>query len=130
MSNYLIDTHAFIWMLNGDQQLIGSDALAVILDPDSILLLSQASIWEIAIKISTGKLRFAVSLHTLIETQTSALGIAVLPISTNDLYALESLPLHHRDPFDRLLAVQSLNHQLIVLSRDTAFDAYAVQRQW
>ncbi|MBK8911632.1 MAG: type II toxin-antitoxin system VapC family toxin [Chlorobi bacterium] len=130
MSNYLIDTHTFIWMLNGNQELIGASAIAALLDSESVLLLSQASIWEMAIKLSTGKLRFAVPLHVLIETQTAALGVSVLPISTSALCALESLPLHHRDPFDRLLAIQALHHQLIFLSRDTVFDSYGVQRQW
>jgi PIN domain nuclease of toxin-antitoxin system len=93
MSNYLLDTHTFIWMLNGDQQLIGGNAIATLLRAESRLLLSQASIWEMAIKVSTGKLRFSVPLKNLIETQTSALGVTVFPIATDDLYAVESLPL-------------------------------------
>jgi len=91
--------------------------------------LSIASLWEISIKISIGKLTLQAD-YADIEAQLPAAGILLLPISFADTVLVRNLPFHHRDPFDRILIAQSINHSLVLVTRDEVFDAYAVQRLW
>ncbi len=93
-------------------------------------LLSMASLWEMAIKVSLGKLRLRQSFETLIPEQLQRNGIALLPLEIRHFFPLIHLPFHHRDPFDRLLASQAISEQISLLSADTAFDAYPVKRLW
>lgn len=99
-------------------------------DGDRVLLLSVASIWEIAIKVSFGKLLLAAPFAELIPEQLATNAIDILPIEVSDLSMLVQLPFHHRDPFDRLLAAQSLAKSLPLISGDTVFDHYQVERLW
>ena len=87
------------------------------------------SLWEIAIKENIGKLALSFPFST-IEPNLVATGITQLPITFSDLEIYLSLPLHHRDPFDRLLVAQAIKHSLTFISRDNQLDAYAVQRVW
>jgi PIN domain nuclease of toxin-antitoxin system len=130
MSAFLLDTHAFIWLTENDSSL--PDDLITMIDTADLVYLSVASLWEIAIKLKLGKL----SLQRNYETIGSALDasdILILPISFADTVQVRNLPLlplHHGDPFDRMLIAQALNHSLVIISRDTKFDAYSVQRIW
>lgn len=125
----LFDTHTFLWFIEGDSR-IGVDARREILEPGNERFLSVASLWEIAIKASTGKLEQHSSFEDLIRVQVFGNAIDLLAISAKHLDIVQTLPFHHRDPFDRLLIAQSLSENLVLLSRDRAFSAYGVQLLW
>jgi len=127
MSALLLDTHTFIWFSENAPNL--SVALKEQMESADRVYLSIASLWEIAIKISIGKLTLQ-SDYADIEAQLPAAGILLLPILFADTVRVRNLPFHHRDPFDRILIAQSINHSLVLVSRDEMFDAYAVQRLW
>lgn len=116
----LLDTHAFLWWLADAP--IDPVAKARIVDPDSLVAVSAASVWEIAIKRALGKLRTEVS---IMEVVTSG-GFEPLPISLEHAERAGALPAHHRDPFDRMLIAQAEIEGLTIITRDTAFDAYEV----
>lgn len=125
----LADTHTFLWYIAGNERL-GSEARAVISDSANQILFSAASLWEIAIKVSLGKLALDEPYDKLVPAQLELNSIDVLPIGFDHLATLISLPFHHRDPFDRLIAAQALSLSVPVLSTDGAFDAYGVLRIW
>jgi len=125
----LLDTHSFLWFIMGSPKL-GEKARALIEDAGNEKLLSVGSLWEIAIKISLGKLKIAEPFDVLIPRQIETNGIQVLEIDIPHLAALLTLPFHHRDPFDRLLAAQCSAEKLPIVSIDPLFDAYAIQRFW
>lgn len=123
----LLDTHALIWFLENNPRLPTSTRSQIETTPT--VFVSMASLWEIAIKANIGKLDLAAPFST-IEPNLAALGINQLPINFKDLEIYLSLPLHHRDPFDRLLIAQAINHSLSFISYDTQMDAYDIQRLW
>jgi PIN domain nuclease of toxin-antitoxin system len=94
----------------------------ILADHSSELLLSHASVWEMAIKIGLKKLTLSQRLRDSIELYQRRGNLAVIPTTLAHLYAVETLPLHHRDPFDRLLAAQCLVDGLPLLSADPVFD--------
>lgn len=119
----LLDTHAFLWFLAGSEQL--SDAAReAMADRHNELLLSTASLWEMAIKHSLGKLTLTQPFDELIPEQLRLLGIQTCSIELRHLSRLIALPMHHRDPFDRLIIAQGLSDNLTVVTRDHHFDAY------
>ncbi|MBZ0296263.1 MAG: type II toxin-antitoxin system VapC family toxin [Anaerolineae bacterium] len=126
---YLLDTHAFLWFVAGDDRL-SETARMLIADRQNSLALSIASLWEIAIKISLGKLTLKQPYEILIPGQLALHGIEVLEITVAHTAALIGLPFHHRDPFDRMLIAQSQTEQLPLISTDKIFDAYGVTRYW
>ncbi|MEP6487970.1 type II toxin-antitoxin system VapC family toxin [Microcoleus vaginatus GB2-A3] len=126
--NILLDTHTFLWYLEDSKQL-SSKAAELLEDPSNTLRLSIASLWEISIKLGLGKLSLQNSFSEL-EEVLQQLKIEVLPITFSDTECYLNLPLHHRDPFDRILVAQAINHSLVLISCDVAFDAYDLQRLW
>ncbi|GAB4456624.1 MAG: type II toxin-antitoxin system VapC family toxin [Anaerolineales bacterium] len=127
--NILLDTHAFLWFVNDDPRL--SDPARLLIEAEeSLAFLSMASLWEMAIKISLGKLRLKQPYETFISQQLALNGIGILNISLNHLAAIATLPFHHRDPFDRLLVVQAKSENMVLVSADPAFDAYGIERVW
>ena len=126
---YLLDTHSLIWFIGGDPQL-SSQARSLIGDERNELLVSIASLWEIAIKTSFGKLTLSAPFDELIPAQLKLNGIDLLNIKVDHLSTLTTLPFHHRDPFDRLIIAQAIVEKLPVISLDGAFDAYGVTRHW
>lgn len=122
----LLDTHTFLWFIGGDRQL-GADARRLIEDEGNTRYLSIASAWEIAIKVGIGKLDVRMSLASFWD-QIPGNGTAILPIATEHLSVVAALPLHHRDPFDRLLIAQALAERLPIVSADPLFDAYPIAR--
>ncbi|MEL6440465.1 MAG: type II toxin-antitoxin system VapC family toxin [Cyanobacteria bacterium J06621_8] len=127
MSNFLLDTHAFIWLSEKDSNL--PDNLRDMIDVADKVFLSIASLWEIAIKLNLGKLSLQRD-YEIIENELESSDILSLPISFIDTLQIRHLPLHHRDPFDRMLIAQAMNRSLIIISRDSKFDAYPIQRLW
>ncbi len=126
--NVLLDTHAFIWYIEGSKNL-SSKAKEIIESLNNDLYFSIASIWEIAIKSGKGRLDLQNPFHDL-EYLLQQLNINILPITFTDTKIYVDLPFHHNDPFDRILVAQSINHSLLLLSCDKIFDAYAVDRLW
>lgn len=125
----LLDNHTFIlFVMNSTKFIINVKEL--IEDENNEKLLSTASVWEMAIKQSTGKLSFGLPLQVFVEQQTSLNGIELLNINLDHLAVIATLPFQHRDPFDRLLAAQAMVEQISILSADSIFDAYPVQRLW
>lgn len=125
----LLDTHSFLWFISGNPQ-ISSSARTLIEDVSNQPFLSVASLWEMAIKMSLGRLSFEQPFETLIPQQLSLNGIALLGITISHTAVVARLPFHHRDPFDRLLVAQAMVEQMPIVSGDTAFDAYTVTRLW
>ncbi len=128
-SGYLLDTHAFIWLANGDRR-VPERVTERLASVDQGLWLSVASIWEMAIKRSLGKLASDDPLDALIEAQLDAMQLRVLDVGRAHAVAVEELPFHHRDPFDRLLVAQAAVEGLTLVSRDVALDAYPIERFW
>ena len=125
----LLDTHSFLWFVGGDSSL-SVPARLLIEDADHSVLLSVASVWEIAIKVSLGKLHLEQPLDVLIPQQLLMNHIELLGITLQHAAVVAKLAFHHRDPFDRLLIAQAIAEQIPVISHDPAFDAYPVQRRW
>ena len=126
---HLLDTHAFLWAVD-DSPLLSRLAHNAIEDGENELFLSVASLWEIAIKLSIGKLRLDIPFLDLAVHAPAAHGVEVLPITLQHLDAVYRLPFHHRDPFDRLLIAQCQVEDIALISRDEAFDDYGVDRLW
>ncbi len=124
----LLDTHAFLWYFQ-DSDRISFEVTAILESPVNKLNLSIASLWEISIKMGLGKLNLPVPFYELQSILDQFL-IKILPITFTDTEYYQSLPLHHRDPFDRILISQAINHSLVIISADVAFDAYPIQRMW
>ena len=125
----LLDTHAFIWWLAGSDRLPVT-ARHAIADEVNEKLVSAASAWEIATKYRLGKMPSAAALANDIAGAISGEGFNELPITVADAVRAGSLRGPHRDPFDRMLIVQALSHDLVLLSNESPFDHYGVRRIW
>jgi PIN domain nuclease of toxin-antitoxin system len=126
--NNLLDTHTFIWFTEGDNQL-SSHARKAIEISDVINFISIASLWEIAIKISLGKLELKTPFSN-ISHQILKNGFQILPITFEDTLTLTKLPFHHRDPFDRIIISQGISNKLSIISKDKNFNDYGVDLVW
>lgn len=124
----LLDTHTFLWWDNEPSQLSGT-IYALCQDPNNELLLSLVSIWEIQIKAQLGKLQLRTALAQVVADQQRN-GVTLLPITLPHILALQNLPPHHKDPFDRLLIAQAQNEGASLLSKDAEFADYAVSVLW
>jgi PIN domain nuclease of toxin-antitoxin system len=127
--NYLLDTHTFIWFVQDEPEL-SPRAKELIESPDTECFLSLASIWEISIKVSTGKLNLQEPLGEFLREQLVLNVIDVLPITFEHVTKVRELPFHHRDPFDRLIIAQSILENLPVIGKDEWFDRYGLTRYW
>lgn len=125
----ILDTHAFLWWVADDAALPGA-ARRAIADPENECLVSAASAWEIAIKVSIGKLALGSDVRRFVPDQLSANAFEPLPISVAHGARVATLPFHHRDPFDRLLAAQALEERAAIVSADAIFRKYGVKRIW
>ncbi|MGL5080104.1 MAG: type II toxin-antitoxin system VapC family toxin [Microcoleaceae cyanobacterium] len=125
----LLDTHIFIWLIDGNQNL-SQTARQAIEDESNRLYLSIASLWEITIKTSLGKLELGIPLEQIATNFILPSGIEVLPIHLPHLFVLQTLPFHHRDPFDRLLISQAKSESLTLVSEDSLFEQYEVETLW
>jgi PIN domain nuclease of toxin-antitoxin system len=127
--NVMLDTHAFLWFVLDDAQLSGP-AKSLIEDPVSDVFISPASFWEIAIKVRLGKLDLHSSYDDFMYRGIVGNDFAILPIEPKHTSLLTTLPLYHKDPFDRLLVAQARIENMAIVSVDDALDAYGVQRAW
>jgi PIN domain nuclease of toxin-antitoxin system len=121
----LLDTHAFVWWVS-EAPPLGQRARTAINDTTNEILLSIASLWELTIKRSNGKLEFAADLEAAAVEE----GFRILPITYKHLGVLETLPRLHRDPFDRMLIAQAVADDLTLATRDTRLGAYGVSILW
>jgi len=126
---FLLDTHTFLW-LESDPAQLSVTAAAAIINPDNTPVLSYASVWEIQIKVQIGKLQLTAPLKTYIEAQQQNSQLELLPVELRHIFAIDRLPLHHRDPFDRLLIAQSLSEGIPILSRDSTLSKYPLKVIW
>ncbi|GAB4506077.1 MAG: type II toxin-antitoxin system VapC family toxin [Anaerolineales bacterium] len=125
----LLDTHTFIWW-DSEPAKLSPQALALCQDTQNMLLLSVASIWEMQIKFQLGKLRLALPLKEIIESQRQTNNIEILPVTLAHVLALEHLPAYHKDPFDRLLVAQAIVEEAVLVSGDPNIAKYPVQVVW
>jgi len=126
--NLLLDTHAFLWAMDGGP--LSDVARQAFLDPENTLFLSAASYWEICVKISIGKLVLAGDWSRQFDTEIAANGIRWLPIEQTHCRRIVELPPVHQDPFDRLLVAQALCEGLTILTADRNIPGYAVATVW
>ncbi len=127
--NLLLDTHTLLWFVLGDAKL-SVTARRLIEDAANIKFVSPAAYWEIAIKISIGKYALNEPYDTFMDRAIRQNGFLILPIEPRHTSLLTNLPFHHRDPFDRLMIVQAMAEGFALVSTDSAFDAYSIQRLW
>lgn len=125
----LLDTHTFLWYINGSPKL--SKYSRTLIDKKSnTRFLSVASLWEISIKASIGKLKLSMSFSELVVEQVYGNAIELVNITPRHLEILYTMTYHHRDPFDRLIICQSMCENMPVLSKDKSFDRYPIKRIW
>ena len=127
--NLLLDTHTLIWAVD-DPSKLGPQAVTALQDPANDLLLSAATIWEIAIKVGLGKLSLSMPYRQWMNQAITDLGMTVLPITVEYADVQVNLPKHHGDPFDRLLVAQSQVENIHLVSADPVFDQYGINRLW
>jgi PIN domain nuclease of toxin-antitoxin system len=125
----ILDTHAFLWFVTNDP-LLSATAKALIADPTNEVVISPASYWEIAIKVSIGKYPMTVPFEQFFMQGVEGNDFSILPIEIRHAAVLASLPMHHKDPFDRMIISQAIAEQMDVVSIDVAFDPYGVTRLW
>jgi PIN domain nuclease of toxin-antitoxin system len=125
----LLDTHAMYWYIEGDPQL-SAKAETTIQDPSNEVLMSPASYWEIAIKVSIGKWQLNRPYEEFIDIGLNRYGFQILPVLPTHTARLIGLPFHHKDPFDRLLVAQAIVEGIPIISSDAVLDAYGITRHW
>ena len=125
----LLDTHAFVWWDSEPGQL-SERVMELCQKQENTVLLSVVSVWEMHIKARLGKLTLAQPLAELVQNQQVTNRIEILPVELSHVLALEELPTHHKDPFDRLLIAQAVSEGAILLSKDLIFDQYSVEVIW
>jgi PIN domain nuclease of toxin-antitoxin system len=125
----LLDTDAFLWWVEGTPAL-GRRARTAVANPDNEVFFSIASCWELAIKLSLGKLRLTQRLDRFILEQMTLNGFSLFAVELRHVVRVAALPFHHRDPFDRLLAAQAVEDDLAIVSADRVFRKYGVTRVW
>lgn len=124
----LLDTHTFIWW-DSDPAQLSKRVLELLLNPDNVRLVSVVSLWEIQIKTKLGKLTLNQPLAKIIHEQENN-GIDFINVKINHILMLEKLPLHHKDPFDRLLIAQAQTEGAILVSKDAVFSNYNIPVEW
>lgn len=126
---YLLDTNALIWFMS-DSKSLSASARSIINEPANIIWVSIVSIWEIAIKRSSGKLSVPAPLSHFIDAQMKRNKLLYLDITLDHIDVVVSLPFHHRDPFDRMIIAQALQEDLAVITKDTVFERYDINCRW
>lgn len=125
---YLLDTHTLLWFLAGDPNLSQKASIAIT-DELSERFVSIATFWEIGIKVSLGKLKILGPLDDM-ASHIIENGFDILSIGLADTLTISKLPLHHRDPFDRMIIAQALSHNMTIITKDESFKEYGVDVLW
>ena len=124
----LLDTHTFLWW-DSEPEKLSRRALELCQNPENMIVLSVASIWEMQTKIQLRKLKIKMPLAEMIEQQQQN-GIEILPVEASHIFAVESLPNYHKDPFDRLIVAQAIVEDAILVSADPLISQYPVTVEW
>jgi PIN domain nuclease of toxin-antitoxin system len=127
--NYLLDTHAFIWWITGNDQFPKALQKKLGLAAGTIYI-SVVSLWEMALKIKLGKLQMPEPFDQYVLHQIQINRMEVLPVHAPHIFETLRLPPHHRDPFDRLLVAQARVETLTLVSRDAALKPYPIKLMW
>ena len=125
----LLDTHSLLWW-DEDPDKLSDAARDALADANNTVFISVVNAWEIQIKVQLGKLGLTKPLPDIILAQRITNGFELLLVQLPHVYALDSLPFHHKDPFDRLLMAQARHENLILVSHDAQFAAYPVNVLW
>lgn len=123
--NYLVDTHVLLWYMENNPKL-SKKSVTEIENGDNAILISKASLWEISIKVSTGKLKLKMPILE-VENYLMIKSIHQLDFNFKDLEILSRMPFHHNDPFDRLIISQAITRNITVISDDNKFKLYPVE---
>ena len=127
--NVLLDSHVLIW-LDSDSKRLSQTAIGYLSDPNKRLLLSAASVWEIAIKIQLGKLQLTDSLENVLHQQAALNTIGPLDIAFTHAIQVGRLPQVHKDPFDRMIVAQAMIENAVILTDDRLIRQYPVRTDW
>ena len=125
----LLDTHALLWFSLDDGRL-SVRAKAAIVDRGNDLLVSPATLWEVAIKVSLGKYELEEEFASFFSRVLAAYNMTLLPVTLEHTAMVVRLPFHHRDPFDRMLIAQAMSEEVPIVSADRMLDSYSVTRIW
>lgn len=125
----LLDSHAFAWM-HDEPKKLSTPATSAIKDPANQVFLSVASVWELQIKIKLGKFSLSDKLENVIAQQRQTNNLLLLSVQLSHALHLENLPLHHKDPFDRMLVAQTVVENLRIITADRQFSVYGVATLW
>lgn len=126
---YLIDTHTLLWIVTNDPKL-SAKAKDLYLDSENEIFISMASIWELSIKSSLGKISLEQPLDEFVDEHVKGNDIRILKIELPHVLRIENLPFYHRDPFDRLIISQSIEDNIPIIGSDKTFDSYPIKRIW
>jgi PIN domain nuclease of toxin-antitoxin system len=127
--NYLLDTHAFIWA-DSEPGKLSAQVTTLLRNRRNIVFISIASLWEMQIKLQTGKITLRMPLQDIVPHQQKTNRIEILSITLPHVLALNALPPHHKDPFDRILIAQARIEGLTLITHDRMFSQYPVQVVW
>ncbi len=127
--NLLLDSHAFVWTHEEPHKLSVNVALEI-LNPSNQIFLSVASVWELQIKIKLGKFSFSDTLENVIIQEQQTNNLQILPVELSHALYLQNLPLHHKDPFDRLLISQAIVENMTLITADPEFAKYRAKLLW
>jgi PIN domain nuclease of toxin-antitoxin system len=125
----LVDAHALIWAVD-DPSKLGLQAARVLQDGTNDLFLGAGTIWEISIKVRLAKLSLSLPYQQWMNRAITDLGIRIVPITVAYANAQANLPMHHRDPFDRLMVAQAIVERFALISTDSLLDQYGINRIW
>lgn len=125
----LLDTHVFLWWNEGSPEL-SRGARRLLADPENNLFFSVVSVWEMALKAQSGKLSLPTPVSAYVPARLNHYGIEHLALTLEHVLASSALPVHHRDPFDRMLVAQAQVEQLILVTHDSQVRKYAVETSW
>lgn len=126
MNSYLLDTHTWLWLLNSPER-VHEDVKEMLATPEATIYLSAASVCEMSIKWSLGKLRLSEPPERVVPLSLTRERLTALPIQYEHAVRLAALPFHHRDPFDRLLIAQAQVESIPIVTDDPRFAAYGVE---
>jgi PIN domain nuclease of toxin-antitoxin system len=125
----LIDTHTLFWSVEAPSK-VSATAMAALQPLANDVLLSAATIWEVAIKVGLGKLTLSMPYRDWMDKAVADLKLTILPVTVEYAERQSTLPPHHKDPFDRLLVAQALVENIPIVSVDVTFDLYGITRTW
>lgn len=128
---FLIDTHVFLWWITGNR-LLSDRAREIVTARSATIVMSVVVAWEVAIKARLGRLDVPADIHAFFAEEIALNGLDLLPVDLKHTLTVHDLPDHpnHKDPFDRLLAAQSITENLPLISKDEVFEGYGVERVW